>query len=128
MADNNTSDFALFNFDFSDHLKINKRVGTRYPAPSASLTLRKNNLLSFSGEFTGQLIDISPKGALISCSESLSINTNLTLKILFADGTLFNLKGEVVREKSQHHFGVKLNEYNKYLDEYLYNLPAHKQS
>jgi hypothetical protein len=121
-TDNDTSDFSIFKFDFSDHLKINRRVGVRYPAPSAKITLRKSNLLNYGGEFSGHLLDISAKGALISCSEPLNKDTKLAIKIVFNDGTLFNLKGRVVREKSPHHYGLKFIDYNKFLDEYLYKL------
>jgi len=121
MADNDNG-FAAFNFDFSNHLKINKRVGVRYTAPPSTLKLRNNNLLNFGSEFTGKLLDISAKGALIACSNTLSMTTKLALQILFADGTLFNLKGKVVREKSLHHYGIKFDDYNKELDEYLYKL------
>lgn len=124
MADNNDT-FCAFNFDFSDQIKINKRVGVRYPAPAAKLTLVKKNLFNFSGEFSGKLIDISPKGALISCSEQLSDKTKLALTILFADGSLFNLTGQVVREKSLHHYGIKFDAYNQHLDEYLFNINKH---
>jgi len=122
MTYNDTSSFAAFNFDFSDYLKINRRVGVRYPAPPSTLTLRKNNILNFSSEFIATLIDISARGALITCSEPLTNNTKLALKILFADGTLFNLKGKVVREKSPHHYGIKLDNYNHDLDQYLHQL------
>jgi len=63
-------------------------------------------LLSFGDEFTGKLTDISAKGALIFCTESLQENTKLALKIIFADSTLFNVKAKVVREKSASLYGV----------------------
>lgn len=122
MADNDTSDTAIFNFDFSTQLKFNKRVGTRYPAPKLTLSLRKNNLLSFGNEFSGQLLDISAKGALLECSERLSKNTKLGMKIVFVDGTVFNLKGKVVREKSSRHYGITFDSYSIKLDEYLHKL------
>jgi hypothetical protein len=121
MTNKDTGDFAAFNFDFSDHLKINRRIGVRYPTPSLTVTIRKTNLLSFGGEFTGKLTDISAKGALIFCAESLQENTKLALKIIFSDGTLFNLKGKVVREKSASLYGVKFDNYNKDLDDYLFH-------
>jgi len=121
MPNKDTGDFAAFNFDFSDHLKINHRIGVRYPTPSLTVTIRKTNLLSFGGEFTGKLTDISAKGALIFCAESLQENTKLALKIIFADGTLFNVKGKVVREKSASLYGVKFDNYNKDLDDYLFH-------
>jgi len=122
MTDNGNSDFPTFTFDFSDHLKINKRVSVRYAAPSASLTLRKAGLLQFGNEFTGKLVDISAKGALISSSEPLAKNNKVALKIIFADGTLFNLKGTVARDKAPKHYGIKLDSYSKDLDEYLFKL------
>lgn len=120
MTNKDTGDFASFNFDFSDHLKINRRIGVRYQTPPLTVTIRKNNLLSFGGEFTGKLTDISAKGALIFCAESLQENTKLALKIKFSDGTLFNVKGKVVREKSASLYGVKFDNYNKDLDDYLF--------
>jgi hypothetical protein len=122
MNDNDTSDTAIFNFDFSGHFKINKRIGVRYPAPSLKLQLLKKNLLSINSELSGKLIDISAKGALVSCTESLYINTKLGLKIVFVDGTLFNLKGTVVREQAPHYYGVKFDIYNKVLESYLQKL------
>ena len=123
---NNDDGFTAFNFDFSDHLKINKRLGVRYSTPPSILTLRKNSLLSFGGDFTGTLTDISAKGALILCTEPLSINTSLELKIAFADGTLYKLKGKVTREKAPQHYGVKFDRYNNDLDDYLHRLLANQ--
>lgn len=119
MTDKDTGDFAVFNFDFSNDLKINRRLGIRYPIPSLAVTMRKTNLLSFGGDFTGKLTDISAKGALIFCAQPLPENTKLALTIIFADGTLFNLKGKVVREKFISLYGVKFDTYNNSLDDYL---------
>jgi len=76
----------------------------------------------FGNEFTGKLVDISAKGALISSSEPLTKNNKVALKIVFADGTLFNLKGTVARDKAPKHYGIKLDSYSKDLDEYLFKL------
>ncbi|NOU13240.1 MAG: PilZ domain-containing protein [Methylococcaceae bacterium] len=123
---NDDEAFAAFNFDFSEHLKINKRLGVRYHAPASTLTLRKSSLLGFGSDFTGTLIDISAKGALVNCKEPLPVKSSLSLKIVFHDGTLFNVTGKVIREKSRQHFGIKFDKYNHPLDDYLFKLHASK--
>lgn len=117
-------DYTAFNFDFSDHLKINKRLGVRYPSPASSLSLKKNTLLGFGRDFSGTLVDISVKGALVYCQEPLTLKTSLDLKIVFQDGTLFNLTGKVIREESPKHFGIKFDKYSHQLEDYLFNLHA----
>ncbi|MEQ1527713.1 MAG: PilZ domain-containing protein [Methylococcaceae bacterium] len=124
MTENDISDYTSFNFDLSNQFRINKRIGVRYPAPKVTLTLLKKKLLLSGNKFSGQLLDISAKGLLINCTEPLNKNTILAIKLLFTDGTLFNLQGKVVREKARNQYGIEFDHYNQVLDEYLFKLLA----
>jgi hypothetical protein len=79
-------------------------------------------MLGFGKTTDVDLIDISCSGVMISTLQKLRINKKITLKLLFRAGKLFEINAIVARrsDSSRNEYGIKFDQYNNELGDYLY--------
>lgn len=100
---------------------INRRKAVRYVRDDITAVLIKKGLLK-STDMIVKLLEISSKGALISCSMKLGINKKVTLRLVFKDGKKFNLKATVIHIGTTppgKQYGLEFNKLSNRLGEHL---------
>ncbi len=111
-------------FDELDHdLKLdsqikNKRISVRYRRNDIQAVLKTHGLF-FSNRFPVELIDISSKGAAISCEKKLRKKIKVTLFVRFKDKRSFSITATVVHNSDHPKYGLKFDKYQGELAEHL---------
>lgn len=110
-----------FNFGSQTDFKKNNRVTTRFIRDDIAVAINVPGRLGFGKTISVNLMDISCKGALISTTEKLGINKQITLNLHFKTGKVFVIKAKIVRHSSasRNECGIKFDSYNNELGDYL---------
>ncbi len=123
MPDLNDSPEQIFDFleentsadDFD-----NKRIAVRYIRDDITAFLF-TKIWFKSIRLPVKLIDISSKGALISCPKKLALNKKIILSLRFQDGKQFDLPATIIHKKKDNaqSYGLKFEVLSNKLGDYL---------
>ena len=99
----------------------NARTAVRYLRDDIKVSFKANRLFKRVTVPEAKLIDISSKGAYISCSSKLKINKTITLIFTFNDGKQFKIDARVVHKFPQPSdcYGIKFDKVNHDLGDYM---------
>jgi len=113
--------FAILEED--EEQPANRRKTVRYVCHDLRAELVTEGWLGFTKKTCAvELSDLSSRGALIRCEETLRPDMQILLHLFFADGKHFVVPGQIVRsaEKKQTPFyGVRFKSYQHDLADYL---------
>lgn len=99
---------------------INKRKGVRYVRKDITASIAVRRFFS-TNDILVKLLDISSRGALISCNAKLKPKQKLTLTLTFNGGRKFRIASTVTHNVTKHeqNFGLKFEHVNNNLGNYL---------
>ncbi len=120
-TDESTAEQDLFELDLSEPLENNNRKAVRYVRQDISALLLTKSLFGSTKNNLVQLIDISSRGALIACSNKLTVKNKVNLQLVFKDGKKFLIPATVIHINGlgQKQYGLKFDNFNHELGDYL---------
>ncbi|MDD2759768.1 MAG: PilZ domain-containing protein [Methylomonas sp.] len=116
---NSNDDFDELDFaiNLSD-LSANKRISVRYRRSDLRAGIKIHGLF-VSTKLPVELIDISSKGAAITCAKKLRKKAKVTLVLEFPDKNRFAIPAVVVHNSTAPRYGLKFEQYQGELAEHL---------
>ena len=121
MTNNNDSkdEFDELDYDLRlDSQTSNKRISVRYRRNDIKAKIKTRRLF-FSKEIPVSLIDISSKGAAITCEKKLRKKIKVSLIVEFQDKKCFTIAAIIVHNYAAPRYGLKFESYQSELAEHL---------